>query len=181
MLLSREKSQLLVVDIQEGLLPVTHNPRQVLRGARQLILGAGRLNVPVTVSEQYPQGIGHTMGELLELLPDGSKVLEKMHFSCAFDQGIRDHVTSMDRPQVVICGTEAHVCVLQTALGFKEMGLNPVVVVDACASRLESNHSLAMERMRHAGVETVSAEMVLFEWAYVSGTPEFKDILKLVK
>jgi nicotinamidase-related amidase len=105
----------------------------------------------------------------------------KTTFSCAQTPTIADAVAASGRTQIVLCGIEAHVCVLQTALGFAATGLDVAVAWDATSSRRESDRALAADRLRQAGVVLGSAEMVLFEWLGRAGTPEFKDILALVK
>lgn len=180
MLIDAARSSLLIVDVQEGLIPVMAEPRRVYRGCAMLMRGAARLGIPILVSEQYPKGIGHTVGELLDLAPEGS-VMEKIHFSCAHDPAIKARVDGLERPQLVLAGIEAHVCVLQTALGFKAAGYDVAVVADASGSRLEANHQAAMARMAAAGVQVATTEMVLFEWLHRAGTAEFKDLIKLIK
>ena len=134
----------------------------------------------MVVSEQYPKGLGPTVGELLELAPDGA-VMEKLHFSCASDPAIRARFDAGGRDQVVIAGIEAHVCVLQSALGFAQAGYKVAVVADACASRTEANHEAAMARLAANGVEVVTVEMVLFEWLHRAGMPEFKELSALIR
>lgn len=180
MLLDASRSSLLIVDVQQNLGPVMAEPRQVYRHCTLLLRAAARLAVPVTISEQYPKGLGATMGELLVEAPTGV-VMEKMHFSCAAEPAILARLRGFDRPQVVVAGIEAHVCVLQSALGLKAAGFDVFVVADACSSRLVANHQLAMNRMAAAGVAVVSTEMAVFEWLYVAGTPAFKDMIKLIK
>lgn len=180
MLMDAGKSSLLIVDVQENLAPVVAEPRLVLRHCGLLLRGAARLAVPVTITEQYPKGLGPTMGELLALAPDGA-VVEKMHFSSAAEPAILSRLQGFSRPQVVVAGAEAHVCVLQTCLGLQSQGFDVFVVADACSSRKQANHDLAMARLAAAGVAVVSTEMVVFEWLEVAGTPSFKDLIKLVK
>lgn len=180
MLLDASRSLLLVVDIQERLLPAMEEAPRVVAAAAKLMKAAARLGVPVLVSEQYPKGIGATVPALGALAPSGS-VFAKMTFSCADTQAIADAVAASGRTQLVLCGIEAHVCVLQTALGFAARGLGVAVAWDATASRRESDRALAADRLRQAGVVLVSTEMVLFEWLGRAGTPEFKDMLALIK
>jgi nicotinamidase-related amidase len=141
---------------------------------------AERLAIPVLISEQYPKGLGPTVGELLALAPADAQV-EKIHFSCAFSPEAKGRLDALGRKQVVIAGIEAHVCVLQTALGLKEAGYEVAVVADACSSRDPNNHRLAMDRMAANGIEVVSVEMACFEWLHCAGTPEFKDVSRLIK
>jgi nicotinamidase-related amidase len=177
MLIEAARSSLLIVDVQEGLAPVTADPRRVYRGCSILMRAATRLGLPLVVSEQYPKGLGPTVGELLDLAPEGA-VMEKLHFSCAADPEIKARIAT---PQVVIAGMEAHVCVLQSALGFKAVGHEVFVVADATASRTEANHQAAMARLAANGVEVVTVEMVLFEWLHCAGTPEFKELSRLIR
>jgi nicotinamidase-related amidase len=184
MLLERNRAHLLVVDIQARLLPHIYNADQVLLNTELLLVAARRLGVPVTVSEQYPKGLGPTVDKLNAFI-EGAKVMEKMHFSCAADAEIRRRVRHLDqaegRDQLVIVGIEAHVCVLQSALGFAQAGQHVAVVADATGSRRLENHEKALKRLRHNDIEVVTAEMVLFEWLGVAGTDEFRELSKLIK
>jgi nicotinamidase-related amidase len=180
MMMNAQTSTLLIVDVQENLGPVMADPRSVYRGCSLLLRAAARRDIPVIVSEQYPKGLGPTMGELLELAPAGA-VVGKIHFSCAAEPAIMDRLTALNRRQVVVAGIEAHVCVLQTVLGLQEAGYEVFVVADACSSRQPANHQAAMERLRQAGAGIVTVEMVVFEWLHRAETPEFKDLLRLIK
>jgi nicotinamidase-related amidase len=180
MLLARDKSCLLVVDVQERLAPAMSDPAPVLRNAAILMKAAGRLDVPMVVSEQYPKGLGTTVPELKALAPEDS-VLSKLSFSCAGDPGLRLRFDSLARPQIVVCGMEAHVCVLQSALGLKEAGYTPFVVADAIASRVDASRETALARMRAAGIDVVTTEMVVFEWLGRAGTDEFREVSRLIR
>src|SRR5262245_20222801 len=184
MLIGRDRSCLLVVDIQEKLLPAMQDPMLVVRNARILMQAAARLGIPVLVSEQYPQGLGLTVAELRHLAPADS-VHAKTAFSCADDQVLRQKLAELDRPQVILCGIEAHVCVLQTALGLSESDppneLSPVVVADATSSRTIANREAALARLRADSVQIATTEMVLFEWLGRAGTPEFKELSRLIR
>ena len=183
MLLAAEKSQLFVVDLQERLLPAVQNPTGAVANAAILLKAAERLGVPVTITEQYPDGIGHTVAELTELVPK-AKTFAKRTFASSADKGIRAHAHKLKkagRDQLVICGTEAHVCVLQSALGFAEAGWRVAVVVDAVSSRATVSKETAVARLAMAGVHLVTTEMVVFEWVADSRSPAFRDLLALVK
>lgn len=180
MLIDAQRSSLLIVDVQQGLAPVMSDPRRVYRGCTLLLRAAARLGLPVVITEQYPKGLGHTVGDLMEYAPEGA-VMEKLHFSCAADPAILARLRETGREQVVIAGIESHVCVLQSALGLLESGFRPVVVADACASRDPANFQAAMSRMADNGVEIVTVEMAIFEWLHVAGTPEFKELSALIK
>lgn len=180
MLIDAASSSLLIVDVQQNLGPVMADPRSVYRGCSLLLRAATRLDLPITVSEQYPKGLGPTMGELLELTPPDS-VVEKIHFSCAAEPAIKARLDGFGRKQVVIAGIEAHVCVLQSAIGFHQAGYQVFVVADACSSRVTANHQAAMARMAQAGIGIVTVEMVVFEWLHRASTPEFKELSRLIK
>ncbi len=180
MLIEAEKSCLLVIDVQAKLAPVMAAAERAIANIAILMKAAALLDVPMLVSEQYSKGIGHTVEELAALAPAGS-VMEKIHFSCMGDKGIVQRFAELGRDQTVIAGIEAHVCVLQTALDLHGGGGNVFVVADATASRSPDNHETAMERLRAAGISIVATEMVLFEWLGRSGTPEFKEIVALIK
>jgi nicotinamidase-related amidase len=177
MLMQRDRSFLLVVDVQEKLIPAIHEQDRVVNNTAWLLGVAGVLEVPVQASEQYPKGLGHTIDELARLIPDGATT-EKTHFSCAEAPACSAAFDALDRDQVIISGIEAHVCVLQTALGLKAAGRDVFVVADAVGSRSEQDAELALARMADAGVQLVTREMVAFEWLNQAGTPEFKRISK---
>ena len=172
MLIARAKSVLLVVDIQERLLPHIHEGQAVLDNAVWLVKVAQRLGVPVMVSEQYPKGIGPTVA-VLRGLTSPEHVAEKLHFSCVASKCL-ERLPGAERPQVVVAGTESHVCVLQTVLDLRGQGKEVFVVADAVGSRRPSDRELAMARMRAHGAEIVSREMVAFEWLKQAGTEEFR-------
>jgi nicotinamidase-related amidase len=180
MLIERERSCLLVVDVQEKLASAVSEPAAVVRNCGILLQAAARLEVPTLLSEQYPQGLGHTVPELRSLAPESAR-LPKLSFSCAADPGLRARLQDMRRSQVVVCGLEAHVCVLQTALGLKGDGREVFVVADAIASRAPANREMALRRLAENGVELVTTEMVVFEWLGQAGTPEFKELSRLIK
>ncbi|HAO32519.1 MAG TPA: hydrolase [Candidatus Competibacter sp.] len=175
MLMKAETSCLLVVDFQERLMPAIHQADQVVANGVWLIQIARRLDVPVLASEQYPRGLGHTVSAIRQLLPEDAFV-EKTHFSCAAELDCMRRIDRLDRPQVVLVGAEAHVCVLQTALGLRMAGKDVYLVADGVSSRSPTDVQLALERMRAEGVRIVSREMVAFEWLHQAGTESFRAI-----
>jgi nicotinamidase-related amidase len=185
MLVQRERSCLLLVDMQERLLPAMAGLEPLLHQAGILIRAAKRLDLPVLVSEQYPKGLGHTDPGLRALLGNAAEPMPKTHFSCTDDPDIRAKLQSLaqeqGRDQAIVLGVEAHVCVLQTALGLPRLGLAPFVVGDAVASRKPESRQMALDRMARDGVEIVTTEMVLFEWLGKAGTPEFKELSALIR
>lgn len=180
MLIEAARSALLIVDVQERLAPAIADGDAVTACCKVLIEAAGRLKVPILASEQYPKGLGPTVGALAPWL-DPATVLAKTAFACTREPAIERAIRKLDRDTIVICGMEAHVCVLQTAFGVQAMGLNAVVVADATGSRQPKHRDLALDRLRNHGVEIVTTEMVVFEWLARAGTPEFKAISPLIR
>lgn len=180
MLIDARRSALLIIDMQERLTPAMDGAEPATANAAKLMQAAGRLGVPMLVSEQYPKGLGRTVPPIAALAPTGA-VAEKLSFSCLEDAGWRGRFERLDRRQAVIAGVEAHVCVLQTALGLKAAGYEPAVVADAVASRKAESRAVALDRLRQNGVEIVTTEMVLFEWLGRAGTPEFKALSELIR
>jgi nicotinamidase-related amidase len=180
MLLVAPQSALLVIDVQVRLLPAMAAGEPVVANSAKLMQAATRLGVPMLVSEQYSKGLGPTVPELAAHAPAGV-TLEKNAFSCANDNAIVSRVMDLDRRQLVLCGIESHVCVLQTAIGFRERGYQIAVAWDATSSRREADRALAAERLRQEGIALVGTEMVLFEWLGKAGTPEFKEISAFIK
>lgn len=173
-LLRADTSALLVIDLQARLLPAIHGGARVLANSIWLVQVARRLGVPVLCSEQYPQGLGPCAPELAAVLPEDA-VRTKQHFSCVAEGCFEDH-PAWRRPQLVVCGTEAHVCVLQSVLDLRARGTQVFVAADAVGSRRPSDRALALARMRCHGVEVVSREMVAFEWLHRAGTDVFREV-----
>ena len=179
MLIDRHRSSLLLIDMQERLLPAMDDADRLLDNVVWMVKIAQRLSVPVLVSEQYPKGLGPTVQTLRDLIP-AEFIVPKMHFSCVAD-GCLKPLLDADRPQVIVCGIESHICVMQTSLDLQASGRQVFVVADCVASRDPSNRGLALERLRQQGVIVVSREMVAFEWLRSCEHPAFKDLLALVK
>ena len=178
--LTRAQAGLVVVDIQERLLPAIFEKDRVVQNAVRLIQGATILRVPVFVTEQYRKGLGPTVPEVAAAVP-GFAPLEKLAFSACGADGFIPALESKQVSDAVLCGIEAHVCVTQTCLGLLEKGFRVFVVADAISSRAAENYRYGVERMRAAGAVIVSTEMVLFELLGQAGTAEFKQVLSLIK
>ena len=180
MLIRRADSLLLVVDIQQKLAPAIHDSERVVANSVRLLDGARQLGVPAFVSEQYIKGLGPSL-EAIRAAAVDARFFEKTHFSCAAEPGVIDLLRAAKRPQIILTGTEAHVCVLQTAFGLLAAGFEVYLVADAASSRTPENRSAAVERMRAAGIGIVTTEMVLFEWLHQAGTDDFRQLLPLIK
>jgi nicotinamidase-related amidase len=181
-LINRSAAQLLIIDMQEKLVPTIHAVETMMGRVRFLIEAARVLNVPITLTEQYPKGLGATVPELRAACGESSPVFAKTAFSCLRDEAIAAHLNAFEhRRQLVLVGIEAHVCVLQTALDAVAHGFDVFVVSDAVSSRALSDNEAARRRLEADGVTMVTSEMVFFEWLERSGTPEFKQLSPLLR
>ncbi len=180
MLIRAAESLLLLVDVQERLAPAIDGGERVIERASILLRAAGRLGIPILATEQYPKGLGPTVPALAALL-GAAPVLAKTAFSAAAEPAIAAAVARTGRRRILVCGTETHICVLQSALGFLSMGYEVLAVADAVGSRRPESRQLGLERMRAAGVVIVDVEMVLFEWLERAGTDLFREISRLIK
>ena len=175
--LDPERTALVVIDVQEGFRKAVPDFERVTKATATLIEGAEAIGIPIVISEQYPKGLGETVPEVAEHLPEGTEPLEKLVFSAAeaegFDLGGRD--------QVLVCGIETHVCVNQTVLDLLGQGIEVQVAEDAVGSRSDENKRVGVEKMERAGATLTSVETALFELLGGSDAPEFKQVQALVK
>jgi nicotinamidase-related amidase len=181
MLLDASKTSLLVVDVQDRLLPAMAEGNAVVARTKILQAAAHELALPVTISEQYPKGLGHTVSDLAS---NDARVFEKLAFSCWRDETMRAHLTALHeggRPQVIVAGIEAHVCVLQTAVDLAQAGFATYVVADAVASRKPQSKELALARMQAVGVQVINTEMAVFELLGKAGSAAFKVLSSLIR
>ncbi|MCX8108393.1 MAG: hydrolase [Verrucomicrobiae bacterium] len=178
--IDRKGSALVVIDIQERLLPTIFEKERVVRNSVLLIRGMQIMQRPIIVTEQYPKGIGRTVPEIVAAVGNTEPV-EKISFSAVgvplFDRAI----AGAGVKEIVLCGIESHVCVAQTCLDLIDRGLRVFVAADAVSSRTSDNWRYGLERMRDAGAVVVSTEMILFELVERAGTDEFKRLLPLLK
>jgi len=170
--LDRTTAILLIIDVQEKLMPVITNREQVEGNIVRLIRGAQILGVPILITEQYVKGLGQTVAPLRQALGEAYKPIEKSCFS-----GYRE----LERKHVVVAGVESHVCVYQTVSDLLANGYEVTLVADAVSSRTLENKEIALRRMTNDGAKLSSTEMTLFELTAASGTDEFRAISKLVK
>lgn len=178
MLLERAKSLLLLVDMQERLVPIMADAADLTARCGILLRAAYELGVPILASEQYPKGLGATLPALAELAP---RRLEKMEFSAYANSAIKDELTRAGQKQIILAGIEAHVCVLQTGLELVAAGFQVFVVADAVASRRPESREVALHRVARAGATLITAEMALFEWLRSARAPEFRTISRLIR
>lgn len=168
------------IDIQEKLFPHMQEMDQLEQNLITLAAGYKVLDITYIVTEQYPKGLGSTILPLKMAFGDYSAI-EKMAFSCCDEPLFANTLSSTGKKNVIICGIETHVCVLQTALDLLESGYQPIVIEDCVSSRKHSDKRTAIERMRQEGVIISSLESIMFELTRFSGTETFKAISKLVK
>ncbi len=173
---------LVVVDIQEKLLPPIFNKEMLVKNSQLLIRLAQILRIPIMVTTQYSKGLGATVPEIAALLADAPAV-DKLEFGCFGSDQFRARLKSLpgDRNTVLLCGMESHICVMQTALGALNEGYLVHVVSDAVGSRAEWNWKIGLERMKSAGAVISSTEMMMYELLRCSGTAEFKELLKYIR
>lgn len=178
--LDRERAALLVVDIQDRLASAMEPKalERLIRRTRALIEGAKALGLPIVVTEQYPKGLGATLGPLRAALPEDQQYQEKIEFSCAIPEVLKGLT---GRPQVLVAGMETHICVFQTVRDLAERRYVPFVCADAVLSRSEEDRSIGLDRCRESGAVITTVESALFDLLGRAGTPEFKAISAAVK
>ena len=184
MLASRIRSQLLIIDMQDKLLPTIDDAQKILQNAIRLVGFARRLGIPITVTEHYPEGLGGTAAVLTEALGGAAVTGSKLTFSAWRDEPLRARLRELrqaGRDQVVVVGAETHVCVCQSALDLVAHDFQVFAVADAMSSRHPEDRELAIRRLAQCGAAIVSQQMVAFEWLERAGTTEFKDLLPLLK
>jgi len=182
MLIRAQDSCLIVIDMQERLVPAMQAPARTIRNARVLITAASELDVPVLLTEQYPKGLGTTVPELAKAAASAkAAILPKMHFSCMEDTDFAAAFKATGRKQAIIAGMEAHICVMQTAVSLMDQGYEVFVVTDATSSRTPESEKACLDRLQACGAGIVTTEMVVFEWLGRAGTPAFKALLPLIK
>jgi nicotinamidase-related amidase len=180
--LEAERCALIVVDIQEKLLPPIFHKEQLVRNAKLLIRLAGVLKMPTVMSTQYAKGLGATVPEISSLLP-GTQAIDKHMFSCFGSDAFCSTLKRLpgNPNTVLLCGMESHICVTQTALGALREGYLVHVASDAVSSRTEWNWKVGLQRMRAAGAIISSTEMMIYELLRSSGEPAFKELLPFLK
>ena len=183
MKLQRDNTVLIVIDVQEKLMPVIDRHKEVARNVDRLVRGCHVLGVPAILTEQYVKGLGATVPAIRTTFEEtgGYRPIEKACFSAHGCEAFAAQLAALERRQVLVAGVEAHVCVYQTVLDLVAAGLEVTLVADAVSSRTAENKEIALRRLVSEGVKLSSTEMALFELAAVSGTDEFRAISKLVK
>jgi nicotinamidase-related amidase len=176
--MSARDTGLLVIDVQEKLVPLIAQYQSLVRNIAFLIDGAHLLEMPVQATEQYPRGLGPTIPELVPKLPPRP---EKLAFSCCAIPSVVQGFRSAGRSKILLAGIETHVCVQQTALDLLALDFRVYIAADAVGSRFTLDHDQALRRLERAGAIITTSEATVFEWVGVAGTLQFKEISKLVQ
>lgn len=177
-MLPQDQTALLVIDMQEKLFPIVDRSEEILRNVIKAVDAFQIFGAPIIASEQYPEGLGHTIPVLKERLPT---VVHKTSFSCYGQEHLKLAIKELSCTHFVLCGIEAHVCVLQTAKDLMQAGYHVTVLNDAITSRSVYDFSTAIGELRDAGVRISSTETVIFELLRGSDSPSFKEISALIK
>lgn len=180
-LLDNQQSLLVIIDVQTKLLTAMPELQAALMVANlnKLAHAVQLLKVPVLLTEQYPQGLGQTVPQLN--LPADLQSFSKTGFSCLAAEGFRQALLATGRSQIILCGQETHVCVLQTALALLQENFQVFVVTDAVCSRQSEHKELALQRMQQQGASLVCVESILFEWLADAKHMHFKAISALIR
>jgi nicotinamidase-related amidase len=176
----KENTTALFIDFQERLFPAMNDKETLLKNAKILVEGIKILGIPMAFTQQYTKGLGETLDGLRSLVPDFAPI-EKTDFSCFGAEGYADFLEHHQSKTIILCGIEAHVCVLQTAVDLKDAGFNPIVVTDCITSRSAISKEAAIERFRTENIMTTTCESILFELTRSAKADEFRAISKLVK
>lgn len=180
-LLRTDDTLLVVVDMQEPFLRSIWEREKLTANVTTLIRAANILRVPIVPTLQYASRMGDLAPEISKYIPKDRGAFDKMTFSCACDEAFLSELQRSGRKQVLLCGLETHICVNQTALDLVARDFQVVVAADAVSSRTEGNYQIGLNRMEHAGVIISSTEMAIYEMLYEAGTPDFREILSLIK
>ena len=176
--LSDADTALLVIDMQDKLLPLIPTARHLVRNIAFLIDAANLLGVPVLATEQYPRGLGPTTADLAAKLPHRP---DKVDFSSCAVPSVLETLHRQARHKVILAGIEAHVCVLHTALDLLARDFRVYIAADAVGSRYATDHEYALRRLEKAGAILTTSEGCVFEWVGGAGHPRFKEISRLVQ
>jgi nicotinamidase-related amidase len=179
-MLTIQNSALVLVDVQGTLAQAMHDKERFFDCIIRLVKGAQVLELPILWNEQNPAGLGPTIPEIVELLPNQSP-LSKLSFSCCGNAEFVKALKALNRKNMLVAGIEAHVCVYQTAADLVDLNYNVQVVADAVASRTAENKQIGLEKSKEAGAGLTSTETVLFELLKIAKGDKFKEIIKIVK
>jgi nicotinamidase-related amidase len=179
-MISSADTALVLVDVQAKLAPAMHDKEILLENLKRLLRGVRVLGIPILWTEQNPAGLGPTLPEIADLLPD-QKPIGKFSFSCCGSKQFVEKLNALNRKNLLIAGIEAHVCIYQTAADLINLQCNVQIVADAVASRTPENKLIGLEKSKFVGACLTSTETVLFELLKDAKSEKFKEISKIVK
>ncbi len=171
---------LTIIDVQGNLAHAMHNKEALFKGLTQIVKGFNALELPIILNEQNPKGLGPTIPEIKELIPDVLP-LPKMSFDCCKNDAYMDALSSCGKKQVLVTGIETHICVYQTAVSLAQKGYDVQLVTDAVSSRAPENKKLALKKMSSMGISMTCVEMALFELLETAEHEKFREVAKIIK
>lgn len=180
-MLERDHTMLVVVDVQERMMPAIDRGTEVTDQIVRLVSGCRELGIPMLVTEQYSKGLGHTVESVRSAMGEWYIPVEKMTFSACGDLHFMNKFETVNRQHAILCGVETHVCIYQTAMDLFNLGYSVEVAADAVGSRTERNYQNALAKMIRHGIDTTSTEMALFEMMTSADIPEFKAVSAIIK
>ena len=173
-------SAFVVIDIQEKLVKAVNNAHSIAQNAQKLAQLASLLSVPMLVTEQYPKGLGQSIEDLKNSLPQDTPIIEKSAFSALKEDEFRIQLSKINKKQIILAGIETHICVLQTALELAQNGYEVYVLQDVTASRNETEHLAGIDLMKQHSIKIITLEILLFILLQTSKHPRFKEVQKLI-
>ena len=180
-MLNIDDTILVIIDMQEKLVNSSESSENIVLNTAKIAKAAEILSIPVIVTEQYPQGLGHTVDLLKNNLPESATIIEKTSFSAAKEAEFARSITQINRKQILLCGIETHICVLQTALGLMENGFDVYILKDCCSSRHNKDNDIGIELLRQYAVAIINVEIALFDLIKTSEHEHFKELQALIK
>ena len=180
-MLNIDDCALIVIDIQEKLAKAAENGEYISKQTSKLVKGADLLSIPTIITEQYPKGLGSTISQIKDAINDQTPIIEKCSFSACNEENFRKIFNTLAKKQVLICGIETHICVLQTALDLINQGYDVFIVEDCSSSRRRDEHNAGLELLKQYGAKITCVEIVLFQWLKTSKHPKFKEVQALIK
>ncbi len=179
-MLSNENTIFVIIDIQDKLVKASNNGLQVVNSSSKVAKAAQILNIPTIITEQYPKGLGHTVETIKGIIPNITPI-EKTAFSALEEIEFKEQVKKLNRKQILLCGIETHICVLQTALDLILNGYEVFILKDGVTSRNEYENNVGIDLLKQCGAKITCTEIVLFEWLRSSKHVHFKEIQALIK
>lgn len=181
MRINKEDVMAMVIDYQEKLVPHMNENHNLIKNTSMLIRGLEILQVPIITTQQYTKGLGMTVDSICEAFTKEFQYLNKISFSCYGDEIIKEEIRKLGKKSIIICGIEAHICVMQTVIDLLEDGYEVIIIEDCISSRKSNDKVYGIRRMENEGAIIATYESILFELTKVAGNDTFKLISKLIK